>query len=330
MATKNLLRGLKRPRQIEFVTDTNTPGYGKFTAEPFERGYGVTIGNSLRRTLMSSIEGAAITAVKIDGIPHEFATIEGVVEDVTRLILNLKQVRVSFETESRDEPKVVHIEKRGAGILRAGDLAVDSSIQILNPELHLATLNEDAQLIIDLQFEKGRGYVPAEILKKNIDEIGTIPVDALFSPISRVNYEISETRVGQRTDYEKLVMEIWTDGSVSPEDALAQAAKILKEHLTVFINFEEEIEEEEDEGDEIEEALRHNLEKHIEELELSVRSLSVLKSLEIEHLADLVRRNEEELQKSRHYSEECLQEIRAKLAEINLEFGMRDFLAPRD
>ncbi len=330
MATKNLLRGLKRPRQIEFVTDSATPGYGKFTAEPFERGYGVTVANSLRRTLMSSIEGAAITAVKIEGVPHEFSVIEGVVEDVTRLILNLKQVRVSYESESRDEPKVIHVEKRGAGILRAGDLAVDSSLQILNPELHIATLNEDAQLVLDIQFERGRGYVPAEILKKNIDEIGTIPVDALFSPVTRVNYEIGETRVGQRTDYEKLVMEVWTDGSVAPEDALAQAAKILKEHLTVFINFEEEPEEEEDEGDEIEETLRHNLEKHVEELELSVRSLSVLKSLEIEQLADLVRRNEEELQKSRHYSEECLQEIKMRLSELGLEFGMRDFLAPRD
>ena len=330
MATKNLLRGLKRPRQIEFVTDASTPGYGKFTAEPFERGYGVTVGNSLRRTLMSAIEGAAITAIKVEGVPHEFSVIEGVVEDVTRLILNLKQVRVSYESETRDEPKVVHVEKRGAGVLRAGDLAVDSSIQILNPDLHIATLNEDAQLVIDLQFERGRGYVPAEILKKNIDEIGTIPVDALFSPITRVNYEIAETRVGQRTDYEKLVMEIWTDGSVAPEDALAQAAKILKEHLTVFINFEEELEEEEDEGDEIEETLRQNLEKHVEELELSVRSLSVLKSLEIEQLADLVRRNEEELQKSRHYSEECLEEIKMRLGELGLEFGMRDFLAPRD
>lgn len=330
MATKNLLRGLKRPRQIEFVTDAATPGYGKFTAEPFERGYGVTVGNSLRRTLMSAIEGAAITAIKIEGVPHEFSVIEGVVEDVTRLILNLKQVRVSYESETRDEPKVIHVEKRGAGVLRAGDLAVDSSIQILNPDLHIATLNEDAQLVIDLQFERGRGYVPAEILKKNIDEIGTIPVDALFSPITRVNYEIAETRVGQRTDYEKLVMEIWTDGSVAPEDALAQAAKILKEHLTVFINFEEELEEEEDEGDEIEETLRQNLEKHVEELELSVRSLSVLKSLEIEQLADLVRRNEEELQKSRHYSEECLEEIKMRLGELGLEFGMRDFLAPRD
>ncbi|MCB1307823.1 MAG: DNA-directed RNA polymerase subunit alpha [Leptospiraceae bacterium] len=330
MSTRNLLRGLKRPRQIEFAQDAAQPGYGRFTAEPFERGFGTTIGNSLRRTLMSSIEGTAITAIKVEGVPHEFSTIEGVAEDVVRLILNLKQVRAHYETENRDEPKVIHVEKHGAGILRAGDLAVDSSIQIMNPELHIATLNEDANLVMDLQFERGRGYVPAEILKKNIDEIGTIPIDALFSPVRRVNYQITETRVGQRTDYEKLIMEIWTDGSIAPEDALAHAAKILKEHLTVFINFEEEPEEDEDETSEIEETLRQNLEKHVEELELSVRSLSVLKSLEIEFVADLVKRSEEELKKSRHYSTQCVEEIKHKLAEMNLEFSMRDFFAPRD
>jgi DNA-directed RNA polymerase subunit alpha len=184
---------------------------------------------------------------------------------------------------------------------------------------------------MDIQFERGRGYVPAEVLKKNIDEIGTIPVDALFSPVRRVSYEIQETRVGQRTDYEKLVMEVWTDGSVAPEDAVAQAAKILKEHLTVFINFEEEPDDDDDdEVSEIEETLRQNLEKQDEDLELSVRSLSLLKSLEIETVADLVKRNEEELKKSRHYSDQCLQEIKQKLAEMNLEFGMRDFFATRD
>ena len=331
MNPRHLLRGLKRPRQIEFAQDASSPGYGKFVAEPFERGFGVTIANSLRRALMSSIEGAAITAVKIEGIPHEFSTIEGVVEDITRLILNIKQVRVTFDSENRDEPKIIHVEKQGAGLFRAADLAVDSSIQILNPDLHIATLNEDANLVMDIQFERGRGYVPAEVLKKNIDEIGTIPVDALFSPVRRVSYEIQETRVGQRTDYEKLVMEVWTDGSVAPEDAVAQAAKILKEHLTVFINFEEEPDDDDDdEVSEIEETLRQNLEKQDEDLELSVRSLSLLKSLEIETVADLVKRNEEELKKSRHYSDQCLQEIKQKLAEMNLEFGMRDFFATRD
>lgn len=330
MSPKHLLRGFKRPKQIDFIQDVTQEAYGKFIAEPFERGFGVTIGNSLRRALMSSIEGTAITAIKIEGVPHEFAIIDGVVEDVARIILNLKQVRASFDNENKDEPKIIHIEKRSAGTLLAADLAVDSSIQILNPEHHIATLNEDANLVMDIQFEKGKGYLPAEILKKNIDEIGTIPIDALFSPIKRVNYRVSETRVGQRTDYERLEIEIWTDSSIAPDDALAQAAKIVKEHLTVFINFEEEPETEEDETSEIDEAFRQNLEKHVEELELSVRSLSVLKSLEIEFVLDLVRRNEEELQKSRHYSSECLIEIKQKLAELNLEFGMRDLLMQRD
>jgi len=330
LTSKNLLRGFKRPRQIEFAQDVTQPGYGRFVAEPFERGFGVTVGNSLRRTLMSSIEGTAITAIKIEGVPHEFSTIDGVVEDVTRIILNLKQVRATYDSENRDEPKVIHIEKRGAGIFRASDLAVDSSIQVLNPDLHIATLNEDANLVMDIQFERGRGYVASEILKKGVEEIGTLPIDALFSPITRVNYEVSETRVGQRTDYEKLVMEIWTDGSIAPEDALAQAAKIFKEHLTVFINFEEEQEVEEEETSEIEETLKQNLDKNVEELELSVRSLSVLKSLEIETVADLVKRNEEEMQKSRHYSPQCVEEIRQKLSVLNLEFGMRDFFSVRE
>ena len=327
---KSLLKGFKRPKQVEYQTLANEPGYGKFIAEPFERGFGTTIGNSLRRTLMSSIEGTAITAVRIEGVEHEFATIEGVVEDVTRIILNLKQVRASYDAEVRDEPRIIHIEKKGAGVLKASDLAVDSSIQILNPELQIATLNEDANLVMDIQFERGRGYLAAEILKKSIDEIGTIAVDALFSPVKRVNFQVTETRVGQRTDYEKLTMEIWTDGSITPEDALSQAAKILKDHLSVFINFEELPEEEEDEQPEMEDTLKTNLEKNVEELELSVRSLSMLKRLEIEFVMDLVRKNEEEFQKSRHYSEECLAEIKQKLAEMSLEFGMRELFMQRD
>jgi DNA-directed RNA polymerase subunit alpha len=327
---KGLLKGFKRPKQVEYQTLANEPNYGKFIAEPFERGFGTTIGNALRRTLMSSIEGTAITAVRFEGVDHEFSTIDGVVEDVTRIILNLKQVRANYDAEHRDEPRIIHVEKRGAGILKASDLAVDSSIQILNPELPIATLNEDANLVMDIQFERGRGYLAAEILKKNIDEIGTIAVDALFSPVKRVNFQVTETRVGQRTDYEKLTMEIWTDGSISPEDALSQAAKILKDHLSVFINFEESAEEEDEDQPEMEDTLKLNLEKSVEELELSVRSLSMLKSLEIDFVMDLVRRNEDEFQKSRHYSEECVAEIRQKLAEMGLEFGMRELFMQRD
>ena len=322
--TKFLLRGMKRPKRVEFSQELREGNYARFTAAPFERGFATTIGNSIRRILISSIPGTAITALRIEGVAHEFSIIEGVVEDVVRLILNLKQVRAHYEAETKEEPKVIHIEKKGAGVLRAGDLAVDSSIQVLNPDLVIANMNEKAELIMDIQFERGRGYVPAEILKKNIDEIGTIPVDALFSPIQRVNYHVAETRVGQRTDYEKLELEIWTDGSITPEDSLAQAAKILKEHLTVFINFEEELtEEDEEEEGELEESLRKNLAAHVEELGLSVRSLALLKSLEIEFLGDLIRRTEEEMKKSRHYSIRCVDEIKQKLADRDLEFGMR-------
>lgn len=325
MAPKNLLKGFKRPKKIEFSTESSSPNYGKFIAEPYERGFGTTIGNSLRRTLMSSIEGAAISAIRIDGVNHEFSYIEGVVEDVTRIILNLKQVRVKYEPEDKDQNKVVHLEFKGAGYFKAGDIGVDSSIEIMNPDLHIATLNEDANLVIDLEITRGRGYIPAEDKKKDVEVIGTIPIDSIFSPIQKVHFEISETRVGQRSDYEKLTMEVWTDGSISPEDGMAQAAKILKDHLTVFINFEEEPEEETDELSEQDEKLKTTLGKHVEELELSVRSLNLLRSLEIEFIGDLVKRAEDEMAKSKHYSDQCIKEIRNKLGLIGLSFGMRDF-----
>lgn len=325
MSPKNLLKGFKRPKKIDFLTEVSNPNYGKFVAEPFERGYGTTLGNALRRTLMSSIEGAAISAIRIEGVNHEFSFVEGVVEDVTRMILNLKQVRIKYEPDDKDQNKVIHFEKKGAGYFRAEDLAVDSSIEIMNPDLHIATLNEDANLVIDLEIQRGRGFVPAEEKKKDIEVLGTIPLDSIFSPIKKVVFETEEARIGQKSDYEKLIMEIWTDGSVSPEDALAQAAKILKEHLTVFINFEEEVEEEVDELDEADEKLKASLSKHVEELELSVRSLNVLRSLEIDFVGDLVKRTEEEMTKSKHYSDQALEELKTKLAGIGLNFGMRDF-----
>lgn len=274
---------------------------------------------------MSSIEGAAISAIRIEGVSHEFSYIEGVAEDVTRIILNLKQVRIKYEPEDKEASKVIHLELKGAGYFRAADLAVDSSIEIMNPDLHIATLNEDANLIMDLEIQRGRGYVPAEDKKKDIEVLGTIPIDSIFSPIQKVLFEVSETRVAQRSDYEKLTMEVWTDGSVSPEDAVAQAAKILKDHLTVFINFEEEIEEEEEELDEADEKLKAALSKHVEELELSVRSTNVLRSLEIDFIGELVKRSEDEMTKSKHFSEQSLQELKAKLSSMGLSFGMRDF-----
>ncbi len=325
MSHKNLLKGFKRPKKIEYYTEVNTPNYGKFIAEPFERGFATTLGNSLRRTLMSSIEGSAISAIRIEGVTHEFSYIEGISEDVSRIILNLKQVRIKYEPEDKDMNKIIHIELKGAGYFKAGDLAVDSSIEIMNPDLLIATLNEDANLVMDIEIQRGKGYYPAEEKKKDIEVLGTIPIDSLFSPIQKVLFEISETRVAQRSDYEKLTLEIWTDGSISPEDALAQAAKILKEHLTIFINFEEEVEEEVDELDEADQKLKVALSKHVEELELSVRSLNILRSLEIDFVGDLVKRNEDEMTKSRHYSDECLNELKAKLASLGLSFGMRDF-----
>ena len=266
MSHKNLLKGFKRPKKIEYYTEVNTPNYGKFIAEPFERGFATTLGNSLRRTLMSSIEGSAISAIRIEGVTHEFSYIEGISEDVSRIILNLKQVRIKYEPEDKDMNKIIHIELKGAGYFKAGDLAVDSSIEIMNPDLLIATLNEDANLVMDIEIQRGKGYYPAEEKKKDIEVLGTIPIDSLFSPIQKVLFEISETRVAQRSDYEKLTLEIWTDGSISPEDALAQAAKILKEHLTIFINFEEEVEEEVDELDEADQKLKVALSKHVEEL----------------------------------------------------------------
>ncbi|MBP9886200.1 MAG: DNA-directed RNA polymerase subunit alpha [Leptospiraceae bacterium] len=325
MSHKNLLKGFKRPKKIEYYTEVNTPNYGKFIAEPFERGFATTLGNSLRRTLMSSIEGSAISAIRIEGVTHEFSYIEGISEDVSRIILNLKQVRIKYEPEDKDMNKIIHIELKGAGYFKAGDLAVDSSIEIMNPDLLIATLNEDANLVMDIEIQRGKGYYPAEEKKKDIEVLGTIPIDSLFSPIQKVLFEISETRVAQRSDYEKLTLEIWTDGSISPEDALAHAAKILKEHLTIFINFEEEVEEEVDELDEADQKLKVSLSKHVEELELSVRSLNILRSLEIDFVGDLVKRNEDEMTKSRHYSDECLNELKAKLATLGLSFGMRDF-----
>ncbi|MBP7281484.1 MAG: DNA-directed RNA polymerase subunit alpha [Leptospiraceae bacterium] len=325
MSHKNLLKGFKRPKKIEYYTEVNTPNYGKFIAEPFERGFATTLGNSLRRTLMSSIEGSAISAIRIEGVTHEFSYIEGISEDVSRIILNLKQVRIKYEPEDKDMNKIIHVELKGAGYFKAGDLAVDSSIEIMNPDLLIATLNEDANLVMDIEIQRGKGYYPAEEKKKDIEVLGTIPIDSLFSPIQKVLFEISETRVAQRSDYEKLTLEIWTDGSISPEDALAHAAKILKEHLTIFINFEEEVEEEVDELDEADQKLKVSLSKHVEELELSVRSLNILRSLEIDFVGDLVKRNEDEMTKSRHYSDECLNELKAKLATLGLSFGMRDF-----
>jgi DNA-directed RNA polymerase subunit alpha len=320
-APKNLLKGLKRPKGAEFQHVETRPDYGKFVAEPFEKGFGVTVANSLRRVLMSYIEGAAIVAVKIEGVSHEFSTMPGIKEDVTRLILNLKRVRLKMEGQG---PLTLEVEKKGAGVLMAADFAVSNSVEVMNPDLVLAHMNEDANLKMTLQIDKGRGYLPAEITKKMIDEVGVIPIDALFSPITKVNFEIGETRVDQRTDYDKVTFEIWTDMTISPEDAMAYAAKILKEHLTVFINFAEEMYEEEEEFDETDERLKKAMQVALEDMEMSVRSIAVLRSLDMRNVKDIVTRYEDDLRKSKHYSDKVLLQLKSKLANMNLAFGMRD------
>jgi DNA-directed RNA polymerase subunit alpha len=318
---KSLLKGFKRPNKIEFQHDEVNANYGKFIAEPFEKGYGITVGNSLRRVLLSSIEGTAITAVKIEGVSHEFATIPGVFEDVTRIILNLKKVRFKYEGELH---KVLHVIKEGPGQLTAADFDVDSEISVLNPDLVIANLDADGKIDIEVQVEKGRGYIPSEISKNSIDVIGVIAIDAIFTPIQKVNVSVVDTRVGQRTDYDKLILEIWTDGSIKPDDALAQAAKMIKDHMTLFINFEEQVEDAEEVIDENYEKLKVTLSKSIDDLEFSVRSYNMLKSLDVHTLEHLVRKTEDELRKSKHYSDQVLKEVKGKLENMHLSLGLKD------
>ncbi|HOO70414.1 MAG TPA: DNA-directed RNA polymerase subunit alpha [Spirochaetota bacterium] len=321
MAPRNLLKGFKRPSKILFEHDELQPDYGRFIAEPFEKGYGLTIGNSLRRVLLSSIEGAAITAIKIEGVPHEFGVIEGVYEDVTRIILNLKKLRVKYEGEMA---KVIHIIKEGAGDLTGQDFNIDPDISVMNPEIKIATLNANGKIDMEVQIERGKGYVPAEINKKNTETVGVIPIDSIFTPIKKVNVKVEDTRVGQRTDFDKLILEIWTDGSISPEDALAYAAKIIKDHMTIFINFEEEVEEEIELVDENQEKLKSLLGKSIDEIELSVRSYNTLKSLDISTIDQLVKKTEDELRKSKHFSDMVLKEIKEKLEQYHLSLGLKE------
>lgn len=321
MAPRNLLKGFKRPSKIVFEHEELEPDFGRFIAEPFERGYGLTIGNSLRRVLLSSIEGAAITAIKIEGVPHEFDTIDGVYEDVTRVILNLKKLCFKYEGEM---PKVLHIIKEGEGSLTGADFDVDPDVEVMNKDLVLATLNGEAKIDMEVQVERGRGYVPSEMNKPNTETIGVIPIDSLFSPIQKVNVKVEDTRVGQRTDYDKLIMEVWTDGSITPDDALAYAAKIIKDHMTIFINFEEEVEEEIEVIDENLEKMKSLLAKSIDEIELSVRAYNTLKSQDVSTLEQLVRKTEDELKKSKHYSDVVLKEIKSKLEALHLSLGLKD------
>ncbi len=313
-------KDLIKPKKLEVERETLTPFYGKFYAEPFERGFGITIGNSLRRILLSSLQGAAITSVKIDGVLHEFTSIPGVTEDVTDIILNLKEVKIKLHA---DGPKTAQIEAKGEGVVRAGDIITDDTIEIMNPDHPIAALSPDGKLKMEMMVKRGKGYVPAERNKEEGQPIGTIAIDAIFSPITKVNYTVTNARVGQITDYDKLTLEVWTNGCVRPEDAVAYAAKILKDQLSIMINFEEEDETDEEEFDEEQELLNENLFKSVDELELSVRSANCLKHADIKLIGELVQKTESEILATKNFGRKSLNEIKEILAEMGLSLGMK-------
>lgn len=311
-------RDLIRPKRMEASELTDT--YGKFVAEPFERGFGTTLGNSLRRVLLSSLQGAAITSVRIKNVPHEFTSVPGVTEDVTDIILNLKGVKVRLHgTETRN----VRIVQKGPGVVRASDLITDNNVEVLNPDHHIATCGEETDLEVDMTVSMGKGYVAAERGRDDSAPVGTIPIDAIYSPIVKVNYSVSNARVGNMTDYDKLTLEVYTDGSVSPDDSVAYAAKILKEQLQIFINFDEDDEplvfEEETEKYKINE----NLYRSVEELELSVRSANCLKNAQINLIGELVQRSEAEMLKTQNFGRKSLNEIKDILNDMGLSLGMK-------
>jgi DNA-directed RNA polymerase subunit alpha len=318
MISKNW-RELIRPKGI--IVDEATGTYGKFIAEPFERGFGITVGNSLRRILLSSLQGAAITAVRIDGVLHEFTSVPDVLEDVTDIVLNLKKVRL--KTHSL-EPRVLRIEANGEGKVTAGDIITDHQVEVLNPEQHIATVSEGGRLVMELTVRTGFGYVPAERNKTANMPVGTIPVDAMFSPVRRVNYNVTNARVGQRTDYDRLVLEVWTDKSVAPADSVAYAAKILKEQVQIFINFDEEAEPEYEEDAAHSEILQNeNLYRSVDELELSVRSANCLQNANIKLIGELVQKTEAEMLKTKNFGRKSLREIKEILATMGLTLGMK-------
>lgn len=313
-------RGLIRPKRIEIDEGTHTRYYGEFTCQPLERGMGITLGNALRRTLLSSIQGAAIVSVRFDGVLHEFSTIPGIKEDVTDIILNLKGVRVMLH---QDGPRVLSLDVSREGIITAGDIIHDSTVEILNPDHYLATLSGKASLKAEMTVKMGRGYMQAKKEKDFDQPEGTINIDAVFSPIKKVNYTVTHARVGQIADYDRLVLEVWTDGSVLPEDAVAFASKILKEQLDIFINFSEPEEESELPDIEGKDNLNEQLLRHVEDLELSVRSANCLKNAGINLIGELVQKTEAEMLKTKNFGRKSLNEIKEILAEQGLGFGMK-------
>jgi DNA-directed RNA polymerase subunit alpha len=313
-------RDLIKPKRLQIESDTLTDTYGKFYAEPFERGFGTTLGNSLRRVLLSSLQGAAIVSVRIKGVLHEFSTVPGVTEDVTDIILNLKGVLLRLHgNESRN----VRIVKKGAGVITAGDIITDSHVEILNPEHHIATCSQEADVEMEMVVSLGKGYVPADRNRDERAPVGTIPIDAIFSPIKKVNFTVTNARVGQITDYDKLTLEVFTDASVRADDALSFAAKIIKEQLQIFINFDEEAEPVEEEVSESSGKINENLYRSVDELELSVRSANCLKNANIRLIGDLVQRSEAEMLKTQNFGRKSLNEIKDILSEMGLTLGMK-------
>ena len=307
----------------EKVQVTSKPSYGKFVCEPLERGFGITIGNSLRRIILSSLYGAAIVSVNFEDVMHEFSAIPNIYEDVSEIILNLKEVRFKL---SDTEPKTVQVDIEGKGVLTAGDIISDDGrCEVLNSDQHIATLSEGAKLKMTMTIKMGKGYSLAEVNKDEEAPIGTIPMDAVFSPIKRVTYVVGSARVGQKTDYDKLTLEVWTDGSILPEDAVAYAAKILKEQMTFFINFDEDIEPVIDTKDEeqLQPKFNENLYRSVEELELSVRSANCLKNADIHKIYQLVSRTEAEMLKTKNFGRKSLNEIKEVLSEMDLALGMK-------
>ncbi len=319
IVTKNW-RDLIKPRGLSVDQESLSNTYGKFVAEPLERGFGITLGNSLRRVLLSSLQGAAITSVKIEGVEHEFMTIPEVAEDVTDIILNLKEVLLQIHT---NEVKTLRIEADGPREIKAGDIIADGQVEILNPGHHVLTISEGGRVRMEMTARRGRGYVPAEKNKVAGQAIGTIPIDALFSPIRKVNYQVTNARVGQQTDYDKLTLEVWTDGSVAPNDAVAYAAKIVKEQLSIFINFDEAEEPAEEVKPIEEQKLNENLFRSVDELELSVRSANCLQNANIKTIGDLVQKTEAEMLKTKNFGRKSLKEIKEILAEMGLSLGMK-------
>jgi DNA-directed RNA polymerase subunit alpha len=313
-----LWKGFQKPKRLATDTETLTDRYGRFWAQPFERGFGTTIGNALRRVLLSSIEGAAVTAVKIEGVLHEFQSIPGVVEDATDIILNLKQVPFKLNGEG---PKAIYLKADQPGVITSGMIEADGDVEILDKDVYIATVSEGGKIDMEMRLKRGRGYVA----DKNFDEdlgLGFIPIDSVHSPVRKCNYTVEAARLGQITDYDKLTLELWTNGSVTPTDALGLAAKLLKDHMAIFINFEEELEAEAA-SDSKPEIRNENLNRSVEELELSVRSYNCLKNANIQSIGELVQKSEAEMLKTKNFGRKSLNEIKEILASMGLSLGMK-------